>query len=367
YALIIDHGSRIRRIASLAPSFVVIVGWRMIYNSLGYGAADSGFVIDPGREPMRYMQAVLERAPVLFAAQWGPTPAELVSAFSGYAGRCYLLVAVLFLVLIVVAFLPLLRKNRVARYWFVATIGAFGVMAQFIGGLFAKQDWVPGYRFWRVPAWMICATLIFIHVGFTAVSRARTPRMTSFFFEKFYSTVEVDPSVDLTDKTLVVVNAPNPFLFLGMPALRAYENEPLPDRTRVLAPGFGPLKFTRTGEKTLLVEAQAGNIMSVDKSRRDFKPHFAYFCAHFNSLFRPHDMPFEVGQKTELTGMSAEVVAVDADGQPTKVLFDFAVSLDNPALVWFQWTWKNGLGSYSKFEIPAIGEESQTNGPFGDI
>jgi hypothetical protein len=106
--------------------------------------------------------------------------------------------------------------------------------------------------------------------------------------------------------------------------------------------------------------------MSVDKSRRDFKPHFAYFCAHFNSLFRPHDMPFEVGQKTELTGMSAEVVAVDADGQPTKVLFDFAVSLDNPALVWFKWTWKNGLGSYSRFEIPAIGEESQTNGPFGE-
>ncbi|MHC4569593.1 MAG: hypothetical protein ACYTE3_28035, partial [Planctomycetota bacterium] len=90
----------------------MIVGWRMIYNSLGYGAHDSGFVIDPGREPMRYLQAVIERAPVLFAAQWGPTPAELVSAFSSYAGRCYLLVAVLFLVLIVVAFLPLLRKNR---------------------------------------------------------------------------------------------------------------------------------------------------------------------------------------------------------------------------------------------------------------
>jgi hypothetical protein len=387
YALIIEHGSRIRRIASLAPGFIVIVGWRIIYNSLGYGAADSGFIIDPGREPMRYLQAVLERAPVLFAAQWGPTPAELVSAFSGYAGRCYLLVAVLFLVLIVVAFLPLLRKNRVARYWFLAmllcilpicasspmnrnllfvAIGAFGMMAQFIGGLFEKQDWVPKYRFWRVPAWMICVTLIFIHVGFTAVSRARAPRMTSFFFERFYSTVEVDPSVDLTDKTLVVVNAPNPFLFLGMPALRAYEDEPLPDRTRLLAPGFTPLKFTRTADKTMLVEAQAGNIMSVDKSRKDFKPNFAYFCDHFNSLFRPQDMPFEVGQKTELRGMSAEVVAVDADGQPTKVMFDFAVSLDDPALVWFKWTWKNGLGSYSKFEIPAIGRESQTNGPFGD-
>ena len=64
--------------------------------------------------------------------------------------------------------------------------------------------------------------------------------------------------------------------------------------------------------------------------------------------------------------MPAEVTVTDGDGQPTKVLFDFAVSLDGPALVWFKWTWKNRRGSYSRFKIPAIGEESQTNGPFGD-
>ena len=60
-------------------------------------------------------------------------------------------------------------------------------------------------------------------------------------------------------------------------------------------------------------------------------------------------------------------IAVDSDGQPTKVLFDFAVSLDNPALVWFKWTWKkNGLGTYSIFEVPTIGQVSRTQGPFGD-
>jgi len=387
YALIIEHGSKIRRIASLVPSLIVIVGWRMIYNSLGYGAHGSGFVIDPGREPMRYLQAVIERAPVLFAAQWGPTPAELVSAFSGYAGRCYLLVAVLFLLLILAALLPLLRKDRVALYWFVAmllcilpicasspmnrnllfvAIGAFGLMAQFIGGLFAKQDWVPKLRFWRVPIWMICVTLIIIHVGFTAVLRARAPGTVSFFFKAFYSTIRVDPPDDLTNKTLVVVNAPNPFLFMGLPALRAYWEEPLPDRTRLLAPAFTPLKITRTGDKTLLLEAHVGNIMSVDRSRRDFRPSFAYFYNHFNSLFRPQDMSFRAGQKAELQDMSAEVVAIDSEGQPTKALFEFTVSLDDPALVWFQWTWKNGLGSYSRFEVPALGQESQTNGPFGD-
>jgi len=388
YALFIEHASKIRRIASLAPSFIVIVGWRIIYNSLGYGAGGSGFVIDPGRETIRYMKAVLERGPILLAGQWGATPAEMLDALSGYAGAWYLFVAVVFLGLLLIALIPLLRSSRVALYWFsgmllcvlpicatramnrnllFVAIGAFGVMAQFIAGLFAKQDWTARSRLWRVLAWMLCVTLIFIHTGFAVFSRVKAPSTMSFVFDTFYSTVKVDPSVDLTDKTLVVVNAPNPFLFMGLPALRAYWKEPLPERTRLLAPGFGPLKITRTADKTLLVEAQTGNILSTDTSRKDFAPNFAYFYNHFNSLFRPEDMRFSVGEKTELRDMSAEVLAVDSNGKPTKVLFRFAVSLDDPALVWFKWTWKkNGLGAYSRFEVPAIGQISRTEGPFGD-
>jgi hypothetical protein len=388
YALIIDRGSRKERIASLAPGFIVIVVWRMIYNGLGYGAVGSGFVIDPGREPMRYAQAVLERAPVLLSGQWGGTPAEMLNIFSDYAGALYLLAAVLYLTLILLVFIPLLRKNRVALYWFVGmllcvlpicatipmnrnllfvAIGAFGVMAQFIGGLFTKENWTMKSRFWRVPAWILCVTLIFVHIGFTIVSRARAPKMVSFFFDTVYSTIEVDPADDLTGKTLVVVNAPNPMLFLGMPLLRAYWNEPLPDRTRLLAPAFAPLKITRTAEKSLLIEAQTGNILSTDKSRKDFKSNFANFYYHFNSLFRPEDLPFKLGEKTELSDMSAEVISVDTDGQPTKVRFYFRVSLDDPSLRWLQWNWKKrGFGSYSEFKIPSIGETSFTTGPFGD-
>jgi len=332
---------------------------------------------------------VLERAPVLLSGQWGGTPAELLNIFSDYAGALYLLAAVLYLSLILLVFIPLLRKNRVALFWFVGmllcvlpicasipmnrnllfvAIGAFGIMAQFIGGLFAKENWVLKSRFWRVPAWILCVTLIFVHAGFTIVSRARAPKTVSFFFDTVYSTIEVDPADDLTGKTLVVVNAPNPMLFLGMPLLRAYWNEPLPERTRLLAPAFAPLKITRTGKKSLLIEARTGNILSTDKSRKDFKPNFANFYYHFNSLFRPEDMPFKAGEKTKLSDMSAEVIRVDADGQPTSVRFDFDVSLEDPSLRWLQWNWKkSGFGSYSTFEIPAIGETYRTQGPFGDI
>jgi hypothetical protein len=366
----------------------VIVTWRVIYNALGYGAAASGFVIDPGREPLRYAQAVLERAPVLLSGQWGPTPAEMLNLFSDYAQGRYLLITVAFSVLVLIILLPLLRNNRVALYWFVGmllcippicatvpmnrnllfvAIGAFGLTAQFIGGLFLKENWTLRSDYWRVPAWILCIALIFTHVGVAGVARIRAPKTTSFAFDTFYSTIEIDQAVDLTDKTVVVVNAPYPFLFLGMPVLRAYWNQPLPRRTRLLAPGFVPLEITRTGEKTLRVKAQTGHLLSPDASRRDFKPNFAYFYYEFNSFFRPHDLPFEVGEKIDLSDMSAEVTEVDSNGQPMEVQFHFAVPLDDPSLYWLQWNWKGpGFGEYSTFKAPAVEEQTHTKGPVGD-
>ena len=388
YALIIDRESRIRRIFSLSPAFVVIVAWRIVYNALGYGAAESGFLIDPGREPLRYARAVLERAPVLISGQWGGTPAEMINYFSNYAGAWYLFASVLYLALILLVFLPLLRKNRVALYWFTGmllcvlpicatspmnrnllfvAIGAFGVMTQFLGGLFTRESWTFRSRFWRVPAWILCVTLIFVHAGFAVVSRARTPKMLSFIFNTFYSTIKVDAAGDLKDKTLVIVNAPNPFLFVGLPVLKDYWNQSLPAKTRLLVPGYNPLKITRTGDKTMLVESRAGSLLTIDSSGKDFKPNFVYFYHELSSLFRSKDLPFKVDQKIDLNDMSAEVINVDINGQPTTVRFEFDVPLEDSSLRWLQWHWKkSGFGYYSTFEIPPVGDTLNLGGPFGE-
>jgi len=386
YALIIDRGSRRRRALSLLPSFIVIVVWRVIYNSLGYGAWGSGFIIDPGSEPLRYAWAVVKRAPVLLYGQWGCLPAEMLNLFSDYARKWNLLTAGVFLLLILIIFLPLLRKNRVALFWFIgmilcilpicatspmnrnllfAAIGAFGLTAQFIGGLFLKESWVPKTRYWLVPAWIVCVTLLFINIIIAGGTRIIMPKRISSIFNTFYSTVDVGSQPDIENKTIVVVNAPHPFLFLGLPVMRAYENKALPERTCVLAPGFVPLEITRTGEKTLLLKAQTGNILSPQTSREDFKPHFVYFYDEFNSLFRPKDLPFRVGERVVLSGISVEVIDVDRASQPTQVSFRFAVPLDDPSLSWLQWDWKKGgFGSYSTFKVPAASEKANIQGPF---
>ncbi len=364
----------------------MIVIWRLTYNALDYGARGSGFIIDPGSEPLRYAWAVVKRAPVLLSGQWGCLPAEMFYLFSDYARRWNLLTAGVFLLLLLIVFLPLLRKSRVALFWFTgmmlcilpicatspmnrnllfAAIGAFGLTAQFIGGLFLKESWIPKTRYWRVPAWILCLTLILIHLLLAMAGRITAPRTWSFAFDTFYSTVDVGSQPDIENKTVVVVNAPHPFLFLGLPVLRAHENKPFPQTTRILAPGFVPLEITRTGEKTLLVKAQAGNILSTETSREDFRPNFVYIYDESNSLFRPEDLPFRAGERVELSRMSVEVIDVDRAGQPVEVQFRFAVSLDDPSLSWLQWDWKkSGFGSYSRFKVPAVGEKAYIPGPF---
>ena len=386
YALIIDRGSLRRRALSLAPSFIVIVIWRLIYNALDYGARGSGFIIDPGSEPLRYAWAVVKRAPVLLYGQWGCLPAEMLNLFSDYARKWNLLAAAAFLLLLLIVFMSLLRKNHVALFWFIgmilcilpicatspmnrnllfAAIGAFGLTAQFIGGLFLKENWVPKTRYWLVPAWIVCVTLLFINIIIAGGTRVIAPKRIYSIFNTFYSTVDVGSQPDIENKTVVVVNAPHPFLFLGLPVMRAYENKPWPERTRILAPGFVPLEITRTGEKTLLLKAQTGNILSPETSRKDFKPHFVYFYNEFNSLFRPEDLPFRAGERVELTGMSVDIIDVDREGQPTQVSFRFAVPLDDLSLSWLQWDWKKGrFGSYSTFKVPAVGEKAYIEGPF---
>ena len=191
------------------------------------------------------------------------------------------------------------------------------------------------------------------------------PKKISSVFNTFYTTVDIGSQPDIENKTVVVVNAPHPFLFLGLPVMRAYENKALPERTRILVPGFVPLEVTRTGEKALLLKAQTGNVLSPETSREDFKLNFVYFYDEFNSLFRPEDLPFRAGEQVELTGMSVEVIDVDRAGQPVEIQFHFAVSLDDPSLNWLQWNWKKGgFGSYSQFKVPAVGEKTYIPGPF---
>jgi hypothetical protein len=54
YALFLDDRRWSVRLLSVLPFAIIIVLWKAAYQALGFGAALSGFYVDPGREPLRF-------------------------------------------------------------------------------------------------------------------------------------------------------------------------------------------------------------------------------------------------------------------------------------------------------------------------
>jgi hypothetical protein len=379
YALIIDRANWVRRGLSLVPGLVVIILWRIVYSALGHGAYSSGFVIDPVGEPLRFAWAALVRGPILLMAQWSFLPAEMfsfiywreqINAWEVSAGS---------LVLIFFIFLPLLRNNRTARFWlagmvlsavpicaslpmnrnllFVA-IGAFGLLGQFVWSIQAKEDWLPRNRVWQATAWALLVVLLVIHVVLAGIGRIAQPRIVECVQGRFESTMQVGALPGIENQDLVLVNAPNPFSLFYLPPFKAHHDQPLPRAIRTLAPGFGPFEIERTDAKTLLLKAKTGNLLSYQKR---VGPRSVYLYKHFNEVFRDKRFAFGVGDKTVLPRLTIEVIAVDEDGQPSQVSFNFDASLDDPRLRWLQWNWQEW--SYEPFDVPPVGQRHEIAGP----
>ncbi|MHC4629756.1 MAG: hypothetical protein ACYS9C_00635 [Planctomycetota bacterium] len=380
YAVIVDHGSWLRRALSLVPAVLIIVLWRIVYSALGHGAYGSAFIIDPAREPLRFAGAVLERAPILLFAQWGGPPSATFSFARDSLRTPFWLSAVVFLILVLIVLWPMLRRNRLARFWLTAmllstlpicatlpmnrnllfvAIGAFGLMAQFIGSLWTKEEPLAKMRLWRVLAWVFCIYFLLAHVLFATVGRVATQQMINFSRKEFDSTMQVGELDGVENQDLIIVNAPNPFSLFYLPTYRAHNRQSLPRTIRTLAPGFRPIEVVRTGEKTLLLRAKSGNLLSC-RQIHDF--HFVYFYRTFNNGFRDDRSPMHAGDKVVLHPLTVEVVAVDSNDRPTEVLFSFVVSLADPSLRWLVWDWDKEL--YKPFIVPAIGQKSELVGPF---
>ena len=117
HVLFIDRGFWMDRLSRLVPYALVVVIWRLIYHSLGYGVWGSGFYLDPLSEPFRFALAIIERVPILLLGQW-VLPDPIVYAGFSLAGKIgYWLLAVAILIVLAMMLAPMFGKIRRARYW----------------------------------------------------------------------------------------------------------------------------------------------------------------------------------------------------------------------------------------------------------
>ncbi len=379
YEIALGHGRIFRRVLTLAPAAVVIVVWRLVYNLQGYGASGGGFYFDPVREPLDYAVAVLFRGPFFLGGQWTGAPADLY----GYlppAGKTlvWALLAVLS-VLIPIVLASLLRVNRRARFWLIGmyvsalpvcatvpmgramlflAIGAFGLVAEYLGGWLAKDRWVPAQGWMRRLCGALFIVLFAVHLPLAAAGRLTAPHVTAVMQRKMAETQDLTPAATLEGQDLIVVNAPNPVSFLYDPYRRAWKGQSLPRGVRVLAPGFNTVDVTRTGPQRVIVRAASDSLLDCQRGKR---MDFAFFYRYLGDV-RSREHPLGVGDRISLPRMQVEVLAVDSRGFPVEAAFEFDVPLEDSSLKWVQWDWDRDV--YRSFPVPAQGGSVRLRGPF---
>ena len=356
YAIFIDRGTRFRRLISLLPYVLIIIVWRIVWSQLGYGVDGLGMYIDPLRQPYVFIVGMIKKAPILLLAQLALPPAD-VTIFTD-VNRAWLWgFALIFLTIFTILIWPLLRRDRMARFWtlamvlciipacattasdrllFFVGIGAMGLLSQMIIFIFNNASLSLKQRWQRVSYKLFAIALVLIHLllaPLVLVIRSTMPFGPKEKWDRFIVNTEMDDSV--TQQDLIVVNPPHPMGILYLPPIQELRGRPVPRRVRVLASGYPAVALYRKDTQTLTVRPEAG-----------FMPLI------LDKLFRGDDYPLQPGEQVKLTGLTVQVTKLTDDHRPAEAVFHFDVPLEDPSLRWLYFD----EGDFLPFIPPAVAE-----------
>ncbi|MGH7991941.1 MAG: hypothetical protein ACREDQ_00365 [Limisphaerales bacterium] len=215
YALVLESGSLRQKALTVLPSVLVLVLWRTSYLLSGYGLSHIGpFYIDPLSEPFRFARELLPRMMQVLGGQLTSVPPEFIFAVKPSLHPALVALYGMFVVAALVIFLPWVRRDKMAAFWFAVmllaaipesslvpvsknfgfvAIGAYGLIASFVAGAMTRR--LPGQRAYRIPAWTACALLLLIHVPGAIAGRIATAEAASFILPRINQPPRTWPNI----------------------------------------------------------------------------------------------------------------------------------------------------------------------------
>lgn len=364
YALFLDRhpqtgavnpSSLLKRLWALWPCAIVFLSWAFVYRSLGYGTHGSGFYIDPLNAPAAFVHALKTRSPLLLMGQWSHISADMVERF--ISEKAALIWAFIFMALLAFILVPLIRKDRVARFWLTGMIlsivpvaatypmsrlllfigiGAMGLLALCVIHLSRNDGILPSLRFWRNPATIVVVYLVMVRL-------ILSPPLLSFM--SYSIKLWGDPFVAATNyvlkdpiiaqQELILVNPPDQLSPLLIWSIGMTEGK-YPARMRVLSDATVAVEVYRIDENVLRIKINSGL----------FKGTMGHF---FRSL---EEDPINVNQEFHVQGMTARVTAMNKKNGPEEIVYRFSAPLEDKSLKWLQWK----DCDYKDFLPPPVGE-----------
>lgn len=386
YVLFISQLPWRKRIISLLPYAVVTFAWLAAYHFSGFGAFGSGFYLSPLQDPIRFTIAVIERVPFILIGQWILPDPVVYTVVSDGARVVLWILSVGLLVFVGFLLAPLVKRNRAARLWFLGmllavipvcavspasgrhltfiSLGAFGLMGQFITGVVKRSRWTRKGIHWRRAAMGMCLSFLFLHGFIYPVAGSAVRPILGSFAEE---TIKIDTGREIENTDVILVNPPSPSLFIYLPSYWEFTGKKPPAHLRILAPGFSTITLASVNEYTLLVQPESGFLespVSLSLDGKAFLPFFhpAYSFEYGDGLFRGSSYPLKLGERVLLDGATIEVVSLTKDGRPLAIQATFSKPLTDRSFTWLQWDWESS--NYFTIQPPHPGSILIVPGPY---
>lgn len=357
YELFIDSGPLSRRLARLWPYAALSVAWLASYKLLGYGTSGGGHYLNPLDEPWGYLVALVQRLPILLAAQVGPSFSDAWMFLPPTAKVVGWMLALLVIALFGAVLAPLWRRTPECRFWALGTVLSLPPMcATFpmdrllvfagVGGMamvaIVLAGWLEGGtlslpRPRRVLAATVLPALAVLHLVLSPVLlplRILLLAYVGVMGQRLEGAVPRDEGV--REKTLVLLSSTAEMTTFPIWMQRQAEQVPRPRHMRVLASCFGDVYVSRVDERSLRVRPENG-FLDNDSLR----------------LVRGPSRPFHAGDEVQLSGLHVRVREVTPDGRPAVADFTFPVPLEDPSLMWRR---IHAGGALDPWSPPAVGE-----------
>lgn len=380
YALVIERSRWPARAVSILPYAVIGVAWMATYSLLQFGARGSESYTDPIHQPLTMAATLLPRAVLLLLAQWAIPPAEFHLYFSERAQWVLLGLGVLALVLLALVVAPLVRKDRVARFWligmlisllpacatrpqdrllFFTGIGAMGIIARLIADASSPPRLTPPNRGTHAAVGL----LLIIHCIVAPILlplRTHSPAELGSLLSRAADSLPRDS--DLASKHVILVTALEGYTAGLLAPYQLLTGQPAPASVAYLATCVHDVEVTRSGERSLLIRPVHGFLPPPGRAAATagWAPpfHSSYIFHYLDRLFWNDTNRFHVGQRIRLLALSVEVTRIDAEGLPLEARFDFDVPLDDPSLCWLV----GRRGRFIPFTPPTLGETARIPG-----
>lgn len=342
YALCIDGRNGLRSaLISLWPYVLIFVGWKLVYEANGFGTFASEVYIDPVKQPGAFISALFWNLPTLLASQFGPGIPFADMIF--WAPNQYRPLVLAFSVLVVVGFVWLISKplqvSAESRFFGLGLLlAAIPVSASAAGDRQLLQISIGGSA---LCAQIIVTLVDTIRNNYRSGFRYRLALTMAIFFYlvvapimlpvRAYSMALLGRSIDqaaaaipststITDKTVVIVNAPVDVFVSYIQLSRARTHTPRPKHLYWLAVASSPFSIVRNSATTLRLEKPLGLLYSLPERH-----------------YRASWLPFTRGQRVVLSELSAEIVELTPDDRPQTIDFIFRKPLESSRYMFFFW------------------------------